>query len=610
VAKLPSAIIAAAGIAAGAAFVVMAQKPAQGPAESDLQAAAAVLDGSIAETAAGVHSRAATLAEMPRLQAAVATDAATVRDLTQDELAFRPRGGEMIIIGQIPKGAGPVVLLEIPSGAKIPAPLDGEGIHLDVDGAQLTLTERIRVKPRERADEVTGILAVASPIDLAGATTRLDQLGVGGRVELGGKTLAVGKGAAPAADGLSLPLSKYPQAHLVVPKPVPAQSSLPLEGAGAGVALISLVVAAILLRRKEPGAVSVAEPSVTVTVDVPGTDVSVTAAPTIPAAAAQASGGARQIGRFEIVRPLGHGGMAEVFLARAVGAAGFEKLVALKVMHRQFALQPIIVEHFLDEARLASNLTHPNIVQVVELGKAGDEYFIAMEYIDGADLSRLLRSCRRREVKVPVRVAIAILRHICDGLHAAHTGVDKNGKALDIVHRDVKAANVFIARNGSVKIGDFGIAKANQLGRTTKTEVGQVKGTVAYMAPEHRVGETVDRRADVYALGAVAYEMLTGTKIDLDLVRLVHLGKEGWPHLPPMISVRKDLPVGLDPLVMRALAFDRDARFPTCAAMEEALEQIATVHNLVAGDKVIAHWAEEVLDLLSREPSHDVEVSR
>jgi serine/threonine-protein kinase len=287
--------------------------------------------------------------------------------------------------------------------------------------------------------------------------------------------------------------------------------------------------------------------------------------------------------------------MAEVYLARASGEAGFEKLVALKVLHKELAAQPVVVEHFLDEARLASRLIHPNIVQIDDLGKAGDEYFIAMEYIDGADLDRLLASGRARGEPAPLRVALAILRKICDGLNAAHTATAADGKPLDLVHRDVKSANVFVAKNGVVKVGDFGIAKANVESRVTKTEVGMVKGTAAYMAPEHRVGQPIDKRADLYAVGAIAYELLTGQEVNLDLAVLADKGRQGWPHLPKPSQVRPELPAVLDEIVFRCLAYDKTDRYPDCGVLEEALEQVATAANCVAGDKVVAQWVEAAL---------------
>ena len=154
----------------------------------------------------------------------------------------------------------------------------------------------------------------------------------------------------------------------------------------------------------------------------------------------------------------------------------------------------------------------------------------------------------------------------------------------------MKSANVFVSLTGAVKVGDFGIAKANQASRKHLTEVGQVKGTAAYMAPEHRMGQPVDRRADLFALGAIAHEILTGTEINMDLLRLLPLGKEGWPHLPPPSQVRPDLPPELDAVIFKALAYEKTDRWDSCAEMEEALEAIADRHGLSGGDKAVAQW--------------------
>jgi serine/threonine-protein kinase len=282
--------------------------------------------------------------------------------------------------------------------------------------------------------------------------------------------------------------------------------------------------------------------------------------------------------------------MAQVYLARKTGEAGFEKKVALKIMHSELAAMPTAVEHFLDEARLAARLSHPNIVQITDLGRSGEALFIAMEYVEGCDLDELRRRSSERGAPIPPRFGLAILRKICDGLHAAHQATGEGGALLDLVHRDVKSQNVLISRRGEVKITDFGIAKASESIHTT--QIGQVKGTPAYMAPEHRVGEPIDRRADVYGVGAVAYELLTGETIDLDLANLAHLGKQGWPHLTPPSQVRPELPAELDDVVFKALAYDREDRYPSCAALEDALEAVAEKHGLGATDKQLVQWIE------------------
>lgn len=278
-----------------------------------------------------------------------------------------------------------------------------------------------------------------------------------------------------------------------------------------------------------------------------------------------------------------------VFLAKFEGEAGFGRLVALKVLQPSFASHPVAVALFLDEARLVATLDHPNIVQTYDLGRAGDRYFIAMEYVDGTDLSRLLGALRRRNECVAVPYAIAILCRLCDGLHAAHTATGPDGVPLCLVHRDVKGANVFLARTGAIKIGDFGIAKATHALRTSRTESGQVKGTPDYMPPEQRLGLDVDPRTDIYGIGAVAYEMLSGRTVNLDLVALAAQGTVGWPHLPRLSSLRSDVPPELEEAVFKALAYDRNDRFADCASFEQALRATASSCG-IASDKDLGAW--------------------
>jgi serine/threonine-protein kinase len=302
------------------------------------------------------------------------------------------------------------------------------------------------------------------------------------------------------------------------------------------------------------------------------------------------------IGRWEVVRQLGSGGMADVFLARARGDAGFEKLVAIKVMHPHLARNQRAVDHFLDEARLAARITHANVVAIQDLGKIGDDYAIVMEYVDGVDLERLLMAARTGSRPVPVAVGLGILCRICDGLSAAHKATASDGTPLGIIHRDVKSANVLVARQGGVKVVDFGIAKAAT--QSHLTIAGETKGTPSMMAPEQRVGEMVDVRADVYSVAAVGFEILTNHGVNLDLAALAHLGIDNWPHLPLPSSLRRELPVELDAILLGAMAFERDKRPANCDVFEEQFEEVMKKHGLSATDKDIARWVEGELSAM------------
>jgi serine/threonine protein kinase len=303
------------------------------------------------------------------------------------------------------------------------------------------------------------------------------------------------------------------------------------------------------------------------------------------------------IGRWEVVRRLGSGGMADVYLAQAKGDGGFEKLVAVKVMHNHLARNQRAVDHFLDEARLAARIHHPNVVAIQDLGKIGNDYVIVMEYVEGVDLERLLVSARAAQRLVPLPVALGILCRICDGLDAAHRAVAPDGTPLGIIHRDVKSANVLVSRQGGVKVVDFGIAKAAK--QVHFTVAGETKGTPAMMAPEQRVGEQVDVRADVYSVAAVGFEIVTGHGVNLDLASLAHLGVENWPHLPLPSSLRHGLPPELDEILLHAMAFDRERRPADCAALGATLEAVMKNHNLVASDKDVARWVDGELRQLS-----------
>jgi hypothetical protein len=578
--------VVAVGLAAAATLFLVggASTPAPGPPDSAVRAAATI-DAKLREAAAGLHARATTLADLPRLAVAVVTDAATVQDLTHDELAFSLKPNEIIEIGQIDAKGKPVSLLRIPKGAAVAPPLDRTGVWLLAAPGGVEVSEVVAIVPSVTSDVQRGALAVSWLVEAQPLIAVLDGIGGPARLEVDGKPVAATRTPIPDSAALAsvpLPSELARGATLVVARAAPSRLSA-LRIAALAIAALAFVVAAALWPRRAAAASS---------------PLPAIAPPMSPALATAAGAAAQSFGRYQLVRKLGAGGMAEVYLARVTGEAGFVKDVALKIMHRDMAQNPEVIDHFLDEARLATRLNHPNIVQIIDLGKQGDDYFIAMEYVEGYDLDYVRHACRQRGVHVPVPVALAIARKVCDGLHAAHTAIAADGTPLDLVHRDVKAGNVLISRKGEVKISDFGIAKANQ--RTRQTQLGMVKGTAAYMAPEHRMGRPVDRRADVYGAGAILYELLAGEEVNLDLEALAHLGIDGWPHLTPLPRLRADVPPEIDALVFTALAYDRDQRYPTCAAFEDAIDAFATRHNLIASDKMLLQWLEREIAALQR----------
>nr|MBA2540688.1 serine/threonine protein kinase [Deltaproteobacteria bacterium] len=215
-----------------------------------------------------------------------------------------------------------------------------------------------------------------------------------------------------------------------------------------------------------------------------------------------------KLGRYEIVKHLANGGMAQVLIARATGIEGFERHVVVKRIHQEHAADPAFVKMFLDEARTAAALHHNNIVQVHDIGKENGEYFFAMEYVHGQDLRMLLKEASRRKHKVPWEHVITIMTSAAAGLHHAHELRGSDRKPLGLVHRDVSPANILIGYDGTVKMVDFGIAKA-ALRTGEGTRGGALKGKISYMAPEQCAGKPIDRRSDVYALGVVLYELST-----------------------------------------------------------------------------------------------------
>ena len=237
---------------------------------------------------------------------------------------------------------------------------------------------------------------------------------------------------------------------------------------------------------------------------------------------------------FEVIRRLGAGGMAEVFLAKRRGAEGTYKLLVVKRILPQFGSSRRFRSMFAEEAQLATRLNHPNIVQVYDFQDYGDEgQLLSMEYVEGPDLRKVMRAARSNQKKIPPYVAAYIIAEIAKGLHYAHERRDEGGAPLEIVHRDVSPQNVLLSFEGAVKVADFGIASANLF----REEPGVLKGKTAYMSPEQARGEKVDRRTDIYSLGVVFHEVLTGRPLHgaaegQELLDVVRAGAVEPPSTP------------------------------------------------------------------------------
>ena len=240
-----------------------------------------------------------------------------------------------------------------------------------------------------------------------------------------------------------------------------------------------------------------------------------------------------EFGRYRLIRRIAQGGMAQIFLAVQRGPHGFEKVAVLKVILPELCANDDFVQMFLDEARIAANLDHNNVVRVYDFGEISGRYYIAMEHLPGEDLASILQAARRVKRQLPVEVAVDFVIGAATGLHFAHDLKDSKGKPLNIVHRDVSPSNVLVTYHGTVKLVDFGIARAES--NITKTEAGTLKGKVAYVSPEQAMGEQIDRRSDIFALGVVLHELLTGArhfKRESDLATLQAVASA--PILPPI----------------------------------------------------------------------------
>ncbi|HMF41778.1 MAG TPA: protein kinase [Polyangia bacterium] len=274
-------------------------------------------------------------------------------------------------------------------------------------------------------------------------------------------------------------------------------------------------------------------------------------------------------GRYTLLERLAVGGMAEVFRAKITSSHGFEKILVVKRILPHLAADPNFVSMFIDEAKLTAQLTHPKIVQVLDFGEVRGQYFTALEYIDGFDALGLLRVAAQKRVHVPRPLAVFIVSDVLEALDYAHNARDMEGKAMQIVHRDISPSNIFISKRGDVKLGDFGIAHAQR--RESKTQAGTLKGKYGYMSPEQVVGKPIDARSDLFAVGVVLAELLTGRRLfsapaDLDVLLKVRDVK-----LDRLDKYGADLPKPLDKIVRRSLRKQPRDRFASAAEFRDEL---------------------------------------
>lgn len=296
----------------------------------------------------------------------------------------------------------------------------------------------------------------------------------------------------------------------------------------------------------------------------------------------------RWVGKYRILSELGRGGMANVYLAVARGPGGVAKLVVLKALLPELASEPGALAMFLDEARLAAQLNHANVVQTYEVGTEGERQVIVMEYLEGQSLAQIIKRAELSNRPLPPGMLIRIVMSTLEGLHYAHELSSYDGAPLSLVHRDVSPQNIFVTYDGQIKVLDFGIAKAAS--SSTHTATGIVKGKIAYMAPEQMVGDNVDRRADVFSVGCMLWAIATGKKLWKDTPDVHIMRRVINAEIPNPQSVNAACDDELDRIVMKALAGERGERYQTALELQEDLEHYLDRRSLTVKQKEIGNF--------------------
>lgn len=293
-----------------------------------------------------------------------------------------------------------------------------------------------------------------------------------------------------------------------------------------------------------------------------------------------------RLASYDLIRKIAAGGMAEIFLARQWGEGGFFRDVVIKRLFPHLAEHKRQLRMFQDEARLLSELAHPNIPQVYDIGLADGYWYIAMEYVEGLTVADLWRLGAKAGAVMPMNVAAAVVVQACEALHHAHERKDRAGRPLRIVHRDVTPHNIMLTRDGVAKLMDFGVAATSA---RKDTEAGAVRGTFAYMAPEQVRGKPLDKRADVFALGVVLYELTTGTRLfrGNDVQIMTQVVEQ---DAPPPSTIVPGYPADLEEIVLAALQRDRGHRMPSAAHLAMYLEELSMRNGFLVGPRAIARY--------------------
>ncbi len=314
-------------------------------------------------------------------------------------------------------------------------------------------------------------------------------------------------------------------------------------------------------------------------------------------------------GKYLLTDRIGAGGMAEIFRATAFGVEGFTKEICIKRILPTLTSDETFVKMFIDEAKIAVSLHHANVVQVFDLGRIGEHYFIAMELVRGRDLLGIINACRAQKRRLPVPIALFILAEVCKGLDYAHR-VKAEGRPLGIIHRDVSPSNILVSWEGDVKVADFGIAKATH--KEQKTATGTMKGKYGYMSPEQVKGERIDHRSDIFAAGILLYESLVARRLFKGETDLDTLEKVRAAHVPkPPSAFNKKVTPEVDALVMKALSLAPDDRFQTAGEMHEALaDQLYAIGKRI-DSKLLAEFMQKLFaEAIEQEEAREEERRR
>jgi TonB family protein len=319
----------------------------------------------------------------------------------------------------------------------------------------------------------------------------------------------------------------------------------------------------------------------------------------IPTARAAAEASAQQFGQYSLLQKIAVGGMAEVWKARMKGVEGFQKTVAIKKILPHLTDNSAFVTMFIDEAKLAAQLNHPNITHIYDLGKIGDDYYIAMEYVEGRNLRALLNAARRRAAKVPLGLALLIGARLASALDYAHRKRGFDGRELGLVHRDVSPQNVLISYEGDIKLCDFGIVKA--VSKASHTQMGALKGKLQYMSPEQAWGKQVDGRSDLFSLGAILFETLTGRRLFPGDNEISVLEAVRECRVDSLRDLEPGIPPEVDDLVAKALAKDPEERFQNAGAMQQAIEAVLYSLRPAPSQAELAAFMHELSTVTERE---------